>query len=101
MSGFLLELYSEEIPPKLQINARNDLKELLKKHLDEEGVKYKSISSFSSPTRLAVLITDIPETIKIASKEIKGPKVEVPENILNSFMNAHNISKKEVFQKKK
>jgi len=100
MSEFLLELYSEEIPPKLQINARNDLKELLKKHLDEEGVKYKSISSFSSPTRLAVLITDIPETIKIASKEIKGPKVEVPENILNSFMNAHNISKKEVFQKK-
>ena len=92
MSEFLLELYSEEIPPKLQINARNDLK--------EEGVKYKSISSFSSPTRLAVLITDIPETIKIASKEIKGPKVEVPENILNSFMNAHNISKKEVFQKK-
>ena len=100
MSEFLLELYSEEIPPKLQINARNDLKEILKKHLDEEGVKYKSISSFSSPTRLAVLITDIPETIKIASKEIKGPKVEVPENILNSFMNAHNISKKEVFQKK-
>ena len=100
MPEFLLELYSEEIPPKLQISARNELKDLLKKHLEEEGVKHKSISSFSSPTRLVVFITNIPQNIEIASKEIKGPKVDVPENILNSFMKAHNISKKEVFVKK-
>ena len=41
MSEFLLELYSEEIPPQLQINARNQLKQHLKNLLDEYGIKHK------------------------------------------------------------
>ena len=41
MSEFLLELYSEEIPPQLQINARNQLKEQLEKSLEEEGIQHK------------------------------------------------------------
>ena len=40
MSEFLLELYSEEIPPQLQINARNQLKQHLEKSLEEEGIQY-------------------------------------------------------------
>ena len=42
MAEFLLELYSEEVPPKLQINARNELKQILEKLIEEEGLKYKS-----------------------------------------------------------
>ena len=99
MSEFLLELYSEEIPPKLQISARKELKESLEKSLKEESLKYKSIFSYSSPTRLTVLIRDIPEKIKIPAKEIKGPKVGVLEDILNSFIRAHNVSKKDIFEK--
>ena len=85
MSEFLLELYSEEIPPQLQISAREELKYFLEKSLKEEGLKYKSIFSFSSPTRLTILIKDIPEKIQIPAREIKGPKVGVLEDILNSF----------------
>ena len=99
MSEFLLELYSEEIPPKLQINARNEIKALFEKFLNEESLKYKSINTYSSPTRLIVLIKDIPEKIKIPEKEIKGPKVGVLEDILNSFIRAHNASRKDVFEK--
>ena len=43
MSEFILELYSEEIPPKLQVSARNELKELIEKSLNEEGLKYKFV----------------------------------------------------------
>ena len=43
MSEFLLELYSEEIPPQLQINARNQLKQQLEKSLEEEGIQYKDV----------------------------------------------------------
>ena len=85
MSEFLLELYSEEIPPKLQINAREELKQSIEKSFEEESLDYKSIFSYSSPTRLTIFIKDVPEEINIAAKEIKGPKLGVPENILNSF----------------
>ncbi len=99
MSEFLLELYSEEIPPQLQISAREELKYFLEKSLKEEGLKYKSIFSFSSPTRLTILIKDMPEKIQIPAREIKGPKVGVLEDILNSFIRAHKVSKKDIFEK--
>ncbi len=99
MSEFLLELYSEEIPPLLQISARIELQDNLKNLLHEEKVSYKSIRTYSSPTRLTAIIKDIPEKIKIPAKEIKGPKVGVHEDVLNSFIKAHNTSKKNVFEK--
>ena len=61
MAELLLELYSEEIPPKLQISARNQLKLFVKKSFDEKSLKYKDIKIFSSPTRLILNITDLPE----------------------------------------
>ena len=78
MSEFLLELYSEEIPSKLQINARTQLKQQLEKSLKDEGIQHKECLEYSSPTRLSILhIKGLPEKIKIKSKEIKGPKVGV------------------------
>ena len=99
MSEFLLELYSEEIPPQLQINARKELRENLKKLLEEESIKYNAICSYSSPTRLVILIKNLEDKIKIPAKEIKGPKVGVPENILTSFMKSQKANKSDVFQK--
>ena len=99
MLEFFLELYSEEIPPQLQITARKELKDRMEKLLNEESLKYKSIFSYSSPTRLAILIKEMDEKVKIPSKEIKGPKVGVVDDILNSFMRAHNVNKKDIFQK--
>ena len=100
MPEFLLELYSEEIPPQLQINARNQLKQKLEKSLEEEGIQHKECLEYSSPTRLSIYIKSLPEKIKIKAKEIKGPKVGVPENILQGFTNSRNVSKKDLFKKK-
>ena len=99
MSELLLELYSEEIPPKLQINARNELYTNIKKSFDDEGITFKEIKFYSSPTRLTLFIKDIPEKIKNLAKEIKGPKVGVIEDILNSFIRAHGASKKDIYEK--
>ena len=100
MPEFLLELYSEEIPPSLQISARNELCEKIKYEFLNEGLKYTSIESFSTPTRLTILIKDLLDKIKVPSKEIKGPKVGVEKEILFNFLKAHKISKKELLQKK-
>ena len=99
MPEFLLELYSEEIPPQLQINARNQLKQQLEESLEEEGIHHKECLEYSSPTRLSIYIKSLPEKIKIKAKEIKGPKVGVPENILQGFTNSRNVSKKDLFKK--
>ena len=100
MSEFLLELYSEEIPPQLQINARTQLKQQIEKSLEEEGIQYKDCLEYSSPTRLSIYIKGIPEKIAVKSKEIKGPKVGVPENILQGFTKSRNVSEKDLFKKK-
>ncbi|MDC3127505.1 glycine--tRNA ligase subunit beta [Candidatus Pelagibacter bacterium] len=99
MSEFLLELYSEEIPPQLQINARNQLKQFMEKSLKNEGVNYKECLEYSCPTRLSIYIKGLPENIKIKPNEIRGPKVGVEKNILEGFMKSRNVSAKDLFKK--
>ncbi len=99
MPEFLLELYSEEIPPNLQINARNEIEEKIKNSLKEENVTYDNIKSFSSPTRLIILIKGLQEIIKIPSKEIRGPKVGVLDDIKNNFLKAHELSINDIYEK--
>ena len=99
MAEFLLELYSEEIPHGLQISAREQIKTNLLKFLEDEGIKYKFSEVYSTPTRLVLVIKEMPSEIKIESKEIRGPKVGVPENIIEGFMRSHQISKSDLFEK--
>ena len=99
MSEFLLELNSEEIPPQLQINARNQLKQYLEKSLKKEGIHYKECLDYSSPTRLSIYIKGLPDKIKIKSSEIRGPKVGTANNILASFIKSRNASEKDLFKK--
>jgi len=99
MAEFLLELYSEEIPHGLQISAREEIKQSLVKSLENEGIQYKSAEVYSTPTRLTLLVRDLPSEIKIEEKEIRGPKVGVPENIIEGFMGSHQISKTDLFEK--
>jgi glycyl-tRNA synthetase beta chain len=99
MAELLLELYSEEIPPQLQIGARNQLKQFIEKSFEEESIKYKEILIYSSPTRLTLVAEGLAEKIKIESKEIKGPKVGSPEQILQGFIKAKNISQSDLIEK--
>ena len=83
----------------MQINVRKELKELIEKSLESEGLKFSSIISYSCPTRLVVLIKGIPEKIIIEAKELRGPKVGVLEDILNRFLRSQNASKKDAYEK--
>ena len=100
MSDFFLELYSEEIPPQLQIDARTQLKDLITKHLKEDGISFKDCCEFSSPTRLGIYLKGIPDKIKIRSREIKGPKTGVSTNIIEAFAKSHDVTKQSLFIKK-
>ncbi len=99
MAEFLLELYSEEIPPKLQIEARIQLKEFIEKSFKENDIKYKELSIYSSPCRLTLQIEGLEEKIQISAKEIKGPKVGSPEQVIQGFIKAKNVSEKDLIEK--
>ena len=66
MAELLLELYSEEVPPQLQIAARSQIKHFIENTLKEENVKYKELRVFSSPTRLTLFIKDLAEKIYVS-----------------------------------
>ena len=99
MTEFLLELYSEEIPPQLQISARTQLKQFIENTFKEENIKYKELSVYSSPTRLTLFIKDLSEKIEIDSKEIKGPKVGSPDQVIQGFIRAKKVSVKDLIEK--
>ena len=70
----------------------------IEKSFNQENVKYQNLLDYSSPTRLTIWIKGLPERITIPSKEIKGPKVGVMEDILNKFIRANNVTKKDIFE---
>ncbi len=99
MRELLLELYSEEIPPQLQISARSQIKQFIENSFKEQNIKYKNLSVYSSPTRLTLFIKDVPEKIKIEAKEIKGPKADSSNQVIQGFLRAKNVSEKELIEK--
>ena len=99
MAELLLELYSEEIPPQLQIGARSQIKIFIENTFKEENIRYKELSVYSSPTRLTLFIKDLAEKIEIESKEIKGPKVGSSDQVIQGFLRAKNVLQKDLTEK--
>ena len=101
MSEFFLELFSEEIPSKLQVNARKSLLENLKIFFEENEVPIKGkLNVFSTPNRLVVHIDKITKQISKKSEEIRGPNIKAPDKTLEGFIRSNNIKKSQVFKKK-
>ena len=99
MAELLLELYSEEIPPQLQIEARSQLKQFIENSFKENNLKYKDLTVYSSPTRLTLYAKNLSEKIQIDAKEIKGPKVGSPDQVLQGFIKAKSVSEKDLIEK--
>ena len=100
MADLFIELFSEEIPARLQIDARKKIKEMLEEKLKKKEINYKSSKSFSTPKRLVFFIEGIPEKIEKKGQIIKGPNIESPEAALNGFIKSNNLNKSDVYKKK-
>jgi len=100
MSELFIEFFSEEIPPNLQISARNQLQKLLVDKLSDANLKYDNFEIYSTPTRIAACISGLPYKIKILPAEIKGPKVGVPEKVLENFAKSRSVDLSELYEKK-
>ena len=99
MAEFLLELYSEEIPANLQVSARDQIFKSLKDNLMIDNIKFEKYFVFSCPTRITIVIKDLPIKVKMPSKEIKGPKVGLNQSIIDNFIKSNHSSRENLFEK--
>ena len=101
MSEFFLELFSEEIPAKLQVNARKNLHASIIKFFDENGISNKTkVNIYSTPNRLIVHIDKIKKNLIKKAEEIKGPSLDAHEKALQGFIRSNGIKKSQIFKKK-
>ncbi len=99
MSELFIELFSEEIPAKLQIDARIKIKKAIEEKLQKKEIIFKSSKSFSTPKRLVFVIENIPEKIEQKKKIIRGPKVGVPQGALDGFIKSNNLKEQDLYKK--
>ena len=100
MAELFIELFSEEIPSKLQIDTRRKIKQIFEEKLQIKEIKFNSSKSFSTPKRLVFVIDGLPEKIEQKGKNLKGPKVGAPQIALDGFIKSNNLSKSDIYKKK-
>jgi glycyl-tRNA synthetase beta chain len=93
MADLLLELFSEEIPARMQARAAEDLKKLVTGKLVEAGLTYSDAAAFSTPRRLCLHLTGLPKMTPAMREERKGPRVDAPEKALEGFLRATGLTK--------
>ncbi len=92
MPDLLLELFSEEIPARMQARAAEDLKKLVTDGLVAGGLHYDGARAFATPRRLALAVSGLPAKSPDISDERKGPRVGAPEKALEGFLKAAGLA---------
>ena len=101
MSEFFLEVFTEEIPAKLQSSARNNLLKLFRDFFLSESIEtHGKEKAYSTPNRLIIHFDKIKKDIIKKAEEIRGPKTEAPDIAIEGFIKSNNIKKKDIFKKK-
>tara|TARA_Y100000741_G_scaffold351909_1_gene323486 strand:+ start:113 stop:2182 length:2070 start_codon:yes stop_codon:yes gene_type:complete len=101
MSEFFLEVFTEEIPAKLQSSARNNLLKLFRDFFESESIEtHGKEKAYSTPNRLIIHFDKIKKDIIKKAEEIRGPKTEAPDIAIEGFIKSNNIKKKDIFKKK-
>jgi len=92
MPDLLLELFSEEIPARMQAKAADDLRALVTNKLVDAGLVYEGAKAFATPRRLALVVHGIPAKQPDLTEERRGPRVGAPENAIAGFLKGAGLT---------
>jgi glycyl-tRNA synthetase beta chain len=92
MPDLLIELFSEEIPARMQKRAAQDLKKLVTDGLVEAGLTYSAAGVFSTPRRLTLSIEGLLAQSPPQKEERKGPKTDAPQAAIDGFLRAAGVN---------
>jgi glycyl-tRNA synthetase beta chain len=92
MPDLLLELFSEEIPARMQAKAAEDLRRMVTDKLVAEGLVYEGAKAFVTPRRLALTVHGVPARQPDLKEERKGPRVGGPDAAVQGFLKATGLA---------
>lgn len=92
MPDLLFELFSEEIPARMQAKAADDLRKMVTDKLVAEGLVYDGAKAFATPRRLALTVHGLPGRQPDLKEERKGPKVGAPDAAIQGFLKATGLA---------
>ncbi|WP_400082379.1 glycine--tRNA ligase subunit beta [Yoonia sp. R78084] len=96
MPDLLIELFSEEIPARMQTRAADDLRKLVTDGLVEAGLTYAGAAAFSTPRHLTLSIEGLTAESKAVREERKGPKVGAPDQAIEGFLRGAGVAREDL-----
>ena len=96
MAELLLELFSEEIPARMQKRAAEDLKKLVTDKLAKADLEFALAEAHVTPRRLALVIDGLPEKQPDVSEERRGPRADAPEKAIAGFLGSIGLTRNQV-----
>lgn len=99
MATLLLELFSEEIPSRMQRGAAEQLQRLIVGGFEKAGLAHSDVKTFVSPRHLAIQLFGLPLVQPDVSEEKKGPKVGAPEQAMKGFLNSVGLTAEQCEQR--
>ena len=92
MPDLLFELFSEEIPARMQAKAADDLRRMVTDRLVAEGLVYEGAKAFATPRRLALTVHGLPARQSDLKEERRGPRVGGPDAAIAGFLKATGLA---------
>jgi glycyl-tRNA synthetase beta chain len=99
MPQLLLEIFSEEIPARMQGGAGRDLERLVGERLKAAGLTWEAMTAYAGPRRLTLVVEGLPEATPDREEEIKGPKASAPEQALEGFLRKTGLTREQLVER--
>ncbi len=96
MPDLLIELFSEEIPARMQKRASEDLQKLITDGLVEAGLTYAGVAAFATPRRLTLSVEGLTSESKAVREERRGPKVGAPDKAIEGFLRGAGLAREDL-----
>ena len=99
MPQLLLELFSEEIPARMQAGAARDLERAAGERLARADLSFERLAAFAGPRRLTLVVDGLPARQPDRSEERKGPRVGAPEAALAGFLRQAGVAREDLVER--
>jgi glycyl-tRNA synthetase beta chain len=99
MPQLLLELFSEEIPARMQAQAARDLERMVRERLAEQGLLPEALTAFAGPRRLTLVAEGLAVAQGDRSEERKGPRVGAPDQAIEGFLRSTGLSRDQLVER--
>jgi glycyl-tRNA synthetase beta chain len=96
MPDLLIELFSEEIPARMQAKAAEDLRRLVTEGLVEAGLTYAAAGAYATPRRLVLALEGLSGQSPTVVEERKGPRTDAPEKALEGFLRSTGLAREDL-----